>query len=173
MIDRDVWLGQVPVAGAGPQEIGDAGFSQALSAPKAVVMFFSPNCPYSRKFLPIYQAIAPQTPGVFFATVNIDQNVQNAGTYKVSMLPTVVFFVNGKEVNRIDGVQEQGDFLSEMSRAFYGAAIPAAAGAPAPVTAGCPVVTAPSGGSSVAWALGSAAATAALGAGAYFLFLKK
>jgi thiol-disulfide isomerase/thioredoxin len=173
-MNRRLWLGQVPVAGA-PQEIGDAGFSQALSAPKAVVMFFSPNCPYSRAFLPIYQAIAPQTPGVFFATVNVDQSVQNAGTYKVQMLPTVVFLASGKEVGRIDGVQEQGDFLATMGQSFSGAAPAAAApGTPPPVTAGCPLVTVPpSGPSPVVWGLGAAGVTAALGTAAYFLFLRK
>ncbi len=173
------WLGTARIlgqTGGAPQEVGDAGFGQVLSAPKAVALFYSPNCPYSRAFLPIYQALGPQTPGVFFALVNVDQSLQNAGKYQVHMLPTVVFFVNGKEAGRIDGVQSQSDFTATMAQSFGGGA-PAA---PAPgssiqtaSTAGCPVVTTSSPVTPILWGVGAAAVTAGLGAAAYFLFRKK
>jgi len=179
MTTKRAFLGEVRLlgqAGAAPQEIGDAGFAQALSAPKAVVMFFSPNCPYSQHFLPIYQAVGPQTPGIFFATVNVDQGVQNAGKYQVRMLPTVVFLMAGKEVGRIDGVQDQGDFLTTMNQSFGGGG---AAAAPSTTvnaqanTAGCPIVTTPPATASPwIWGLGAAGVTGALGAAAYFLFRK-
>jgi len=188
MRTNGAWLGAVRLlgqAGAAPVEIGDVNFSQALSAPKAAVMFYSPNCPYSRAFLPIFQALGPQTPGVFFATVNLDQSVQNAGKYNVHMLPTIVFLAAGKEVGRIDGAQEQSDFLQTMAQSFGGAAPAGAAptAAPAPAsggaaiqaasTAGCPVVTTSSPLTPILWGVGAAAVTAGLGAGAYFLFLRK
>lgn len=85
-------------------------------------MFYSPNCPYSRAFMPIFQNQAGQSPDVLFATVNVDENIQNAGKYKVRMLPTLVFFVGGKEVGRIDGAKEQSDLLAQMANAFAGGA---------------------------------------------------
>lgn len=131
-------LGQAAQAPAGVKPITDAAFGEVLAAPKAVALFFSPGCPYSQKFMPIYQGIAPQFPDVLFASVNVDQDVKNAGTYKVRMLPTAVFFVGGKEVNRIDGVQDQGDFTGEMGRAFSGQAPGAATPAPAPAATAPP-----------------------------------
>lgn len=176
MTQRAIWLGQAAAAAAAGaaagaaavRAIGDQDFGQITAAPKAVVMFYSPNCPYSRKFLPIYQAIAPQYPDILFAMVNVDQYVQQAGLNKVQMLPTVVFFAQGKAVGRIDGVQEQSDFLGEMQKAFSGAAPAAAAASPRSGT----LVAIEPVKSSVPYVLGGVAVVGVLGAAAYLLFGK-
>lgn len=124
-------LGQAAQPTSAVKHLSDAEFSQVLAAPKAVAMFYSPNCPYSRKFMPIYETVAAQMPDVLFAAIDVDQNTQNAAKYAGTqfMLPTVVFFQNGQPVGKVSGVQEQGDFLAEMNKAFGGgtqAAPPAA-----------------------------------------------
>lgn len=128
-------LGQADAA----KVLTDKTIGEALSAPKAVLMLYSPNCPYSRAFMPIFQAqaaAAAASGGTLFATINVLENPESALKYNVSMLPTVVFLVNGQAVNRIDGVQEQGDFMGEMGRAFSGSAQAQSAGAKAPPRSG-------------------------------------
>lgn len=173
---RQIWMGQAAAATSKVVELTDAQWSQVTAAPKAVVKFYSPNCPYSRAFAPIYEALAAQYPDVLFAAVNVDTSVQQAGTNKVQMLPTVVYFVSGTAVNRIDGVQDQGDFVAEMNKAFSTgaapAATPAAAAAAEAPRAGTLVDVAPTT-SPLLYVAGGAAAVAALGAGAYFLFRGK
>lgn len=171
-----------PAAGgtaAGVQELGDADFSRILSAPKAVVNFYAPTCPYSQKFDPIYKALASQNPDVLFAAVNVNQHTQQAKANKLQMTPTVVFFVNGKAVGRIDGVQDQADFVAEMGKAFGGA--PTAAPAPtpaAPQAQAVPtsqrsgtLVDVEASGSPWPYIAGGVAAAGLLTA-AYFLFIK-
>ena len=174
---RSAWLGQ---AAAAPStkvaELTDAQWSQVTAAPKAVVKFYSPNCPYSRAFAPIYEGLAAQYPDVLFAAINVDQSVQQAGVNKIQMLPTVIFFVNGVAKGRIDGVQEASDFQQGMATAFSastpaGAPAPAAAPAVGTPRAGTLVETAPT--SPLAYVAGGAAAVAALGTAAYFLFRGK
>lgn len=153
-----------PAASAAAQVITDATFNQVMAAPKAAVMFFSPNCPYSQHFLPIFQSLVSQYPDTLFATVNVLENMQNAGKYGVQMLPTIVFFISGNEVGRIDGAQEQADFVSEMGRAFTGA--------PASTT------SSPRAGTLIdteakpvmPYVVGGAAAAGLLGSIAYFIF---
>lgn len=182
MIQRRVhWLAQAAPAAPAARvvELTDAQWSQVTAAPKAVVKFYSPNCPYSRAFAPIYEGLASQFPDVLFAAINVDQSVQQAGTNKVSMLPTVVFFMNGTAKGRIDGVQDAGDFQQGMNAAFGGgAAVPAGTAAPA---AAAPAVGTPRAGTLVDTAPtpspllylgGGALAVAILGTGAYFLFRK-
>ena len=135
-LQRGTWLGQAaqppaaPPAADATKAIGDSSFSQVLAAPKAVVMFYSPNCQYSQHFLPIYRTLSTQYTDTPFYLVNVLTDMQNGGTYNVHMLPTIVFFAGGKEVGRIDGAQEQGDFVTEMGRAFTGQAPASAATAP-------------------------------------------
>jgi thiol-disulfide isomerase/thioredoxin len=120
------WLGQVPLVdrpslGAGSQDIPDSGFSQVLAAPKAIVDFWSPGCPHCVAFKPFWEAAANQNADILFAAVNVDNYVQNAGTYGVRALPTIVFFANGKEVNRVEGgFESQADFQREIQKAFSG-----------------------------------------------------
>lgn len=168
------WLGQA--AGAKVVELTDAQWSQVTAAPKAVVKFYSPNCPYSRAFAPIYEGLAAQFPDVLFAAINVDNSVQQAGANKVNMLPTVVFFVNGAAKGRIDGVQDASDFQQGMTAAFSGAA------APAPATTSAAAAAAPRAGtlvdpastvSPLVYVGGGAAAVALLGTAAYFLFRGK
>lgn len=175
---RRAWLGQTATPATKVVELSDAQWSQVTAAPKAVVKFYSPNCPYSRAFAPIYDALSLQYPDVLFAAINVDQSTQQAGTNKIQMLPTVIFFVNGQPVGRIDGVQDQSDFITEMSKAFSGGgAAPAATPA-----ATVPAVTSPRAGtlvdvptptSPIVYVAGGAAAVAALGTAAYFLFRGK
>lgn len=128
MIDlrNGTWLGQVPLVdrpslGAGSQDVSDSGFSKVLSAPKAIVDFWSPGCPHCMQFKPVWESVAGQNADVLFAAVNTDDNVQNAGAYQVRALPTIVFFQNGKEVHRVEGgFQGASDFQSEIQKAFSG-----------------------------------------------------
>lgn len=175
---QQIWMGQTPAPAASKVvELTDAQWSQVTAAPKAVVKFYSPNCPYSRAFAPIYEGLAAQYPDVLFAAINVDSSVQQAGANKVQMLPTVVYFVNGKAVNRIDGVQDQSDFLAEMNKAFStggaAAASTPAAAAPAEAPRAGTLVDVPAPSSPIPYVLGGAAAVAALGTGAYFLFRGK
>lgn len=130
------WLGKVPLVdrpsmGAAAKDISDADFAGIMSAPKAIVDFGSPGCPHCVAFAPVFEAVAAQYPDIVFASVNTDNYQQNAAIYQISGLPTVVFFANGKEVDRMVGPSDQGSFVAEIAKAFSGAGTPGAgAGAP-------------------------------------------
>jgi thioredoxin 1 len=48
--------------------------------------------------------------------VNIDENGGLAATYKVSAIPTVIIFKDGKEVNRFVGLKSEEVFLEAVER---------------------------------------------------------
>ncbi len=167
------WLGQAEAAAAVKPMSDQELVAAVATAPKSVVIFYSPNCPYSRKFLPIYEALAPQYPDVLFASVNVDQHVQQAGVNKVQMLPTVVFMVNGQPVGRIDGVQDQADFTTEMSKAFSGTTQAAATTqTTTPSQRSGTLIDTQASPSMLPYVLGGAAAVGVLGTAAYFIFRK-
>jgi thioredoxin-like negative regulator of GroEL len=128
MITARPFLGQVRLAGsvpakklgAGATPLTDSGFSQVLSAPMAIVDFWSPECPYCVEFKPIFESVAAGTPSVLMATVNTDENTEKAGEYKVQALPTVIFFKNGKEVHRMEGGSDEAGFKAAIAQAFSG-----------------------------------------------------
>lgn len=128
------WLGEVPVFGlgqAGPVILNDSNFSQVLSAPKAVVDFWSPTCPYCMTYKPVFEEVAASSPGVLMATANTNETPISAGQYGISSIPATIFFTNGKEVGRVEGSMSKQDLQAEMARVFA-AGTPVAGGAMMP-----------------------------------------
>lgn len=130
----------------GPAHLTDATFSQALSAPAAVVDFYSPTCPHCVKYKPIFEDVASQVGDkVFMATANVDEAAQSAGKYNISVIPATIFLVNGKEVNRTEGDMSKQDLLDEISKAFGGGAPQQRSQGPVSSGAPAPIMTTPSG----------------------------
>jgi thioredoxin 2 len=56
---------------------------------------------------PIYTKVAQSSPSVLFAKVNTEQVQQISADANIRSLPTLVFFYQGKEVDRISGSLKQ------------------------------------------------------------------
>ncbi len=148
------WLGQVPLVrgpylgASAPATLTDATFQQALSAPKAVVDFWSPTCPHCMQYKPDFEAVAAQAPGdVLFFEADVSDANQSAQKYGFQSIPTTVFLMNGQMVNKVEGEMTQQDLLAAIASSFSGtppAAAPAAASAPASSAAATPSPSVPS-----------------------------
>lgn len=128
MIQRGQWLGQLPLVRrpslGQSSAVTDATFSQVLSAPKAVVEFWSPSCPVCVDFKPVFEDVAAMKGGeILMATAQTDDSQKSAASYGIQSIPALIFLVNGKEVHRIEGGMSKQDFLSEIDRAFAGTGV--------------------------------------------------
>lgn len=131
---RPALSGRLRLAGPGVQVLTDATFNQALSAPQAVVDFWSPSCPICVSYKPVFEDVASQAGGrILMASVDVDEAMQAAGGYHIQSIPATIFLVNGKEVHRVEGGMTKEDLLGEMSRAF-GGGLPQPGSAPAPAS---------------------------------------
>ena len=77
---------------------------------KVFVLFYASWCPFSRRFLPIfdkYREIIPQS----CMRVEIDDKVTLTEKYSVDVVPTVLVFKKGTVTKRLDG--EPGAGLNE------------------------------------------------------------
>jgi len=177
------FLGEVPIARPGrrrpflaararlgaAQAITDV--SVALSAPKAILDLWSPECPACVKFKPVFEEVASQS-DIPMYTVNLLDAKGVASQFAVEGIPTVIYLQGGKEVHRTEGAMPKEDFLAEIAKAF-GSPVstiqtmaPAAASAPA-VPAAAPASSAPSG---ILPAFGLVAGVAAVGLLGYLIF---
>jgi thioredoxin 1 len=101
------------------QSVTDATFDQVLKAPLAIAEFWNPSCPNCMRFKPIFAEVAAQMGDrIFMATALTDENQKSAATYGISGIPTTIFFMNGKEVNRAVGAMSKDDFLNEISKSL-------------------------------------------------------
>ena len=79
---------------------------QVLNAPQMVVVdFFSDTSDSCKIFDPEFEAISKEYQGrVTFAKIDVDSNEDLTSQWNVDGIPTVIFFKNGQEINRIKGI---------------------------------------------------------------------
>jgi thioredoxin 1 len=88
-------------------QFSDANFDDEVlqSASPVLVDFWAPWCGPCRMLAPIVEELAKEFDGkIKVGKLNTDDNVQVATRYKISAIPTLLFFKRGKLVNQLVGV---------------------------------------------------------------------
>lgn len=89
-------------------ELSEAEFSKFISEKKAklvVVDFFAEWCMPCVMMGPVIEELAEGNikNDVFFGKINVDEAPKLSNEYKISSIPCVVFFKDGKEIGRSIG----------------------------------------------------------------------
>lgn len=113
------------------QVLTDATLDKALSAPRAVIYFGSPSCPYCVAYKPVFEEVAREQAGrILMASLDANEASASASKYKVEGIPATIFLVNGQEVGRVEGQLSKEDLLAQISKVFKTGIAAPAAGAP-------------------------------------------
>ncbi|KAF6775965.1 hypothetical protein AHF37_04399 [Paragonimus kellicotti] len=73
-----------------------------------VVEFFATWSPPCKQISPTFAAMSERMTDVVFAKVDVDENQETYEFYGIECFPTFIFFKNGKEVERLEGVDASG-----------------------------------------------------------------
>lgn len=77
------------------------------------VYFYSPKCPHCRRTTPVLVPLTEDM-GIDMKKLNLLEFDDEWNTYGIESTPTVVYYHNGKEVDRVNGAQSE-----EMFQAFF------------------------------------------------------
>lgn len=82
---------------------------KVLSSSKPVLVdFYADWCVPCKKMSPVVDAVAKEMDSLaVFYKINVDENAQISERYSVMSIPTLVLFQNGKEADRMMGVQSK------------------------------------------------------------------
>ena len=91
------------------------GFDKALSQGKLMMVdFWASWCGPCRMLGPVIEQLYNQYPDVVVGKVNVDDEQELAMRYGVMSIPTVIFFKDGKEIDRKVGVMPPEAFVQVL-----------------------------------------------------------
>jgi len=79
----------------------DPIFDGIESKDRAIVLFYASWCPFSQRFLPIFEEFSKSNPGECMRVV-IDDKPELCEEYAIEYYPTVLLFRKGKVCQRLD-----------------------------------------------------------------------
>jgi len=82
-------------------------FNTLTAARPVAILFYSAWCPFCTDFLPVFEKYAGAAPDSF-RRVLTDELPDLEDKYSVDVVPTVIFFKDGKVSKRLDGVLGAG-----------------------------------------------------------------
>jgi len=103
-----------------PVQVSDSTFESFVKKyPKVVVDCWAPWCGPCRMLSPTIDAIAKDMKGsVAFAKLNTDDNYDTAGKFKIMSIPTLLFFKDGKLVDKMVGAGPRPVVEQEIRKAL-------------------------------------------------------
>jgi thioredoxin 1 len=81
-----------------------------------LVDFHAPWCPGCRQISPAIDELADTVQGARVVKINTDDNRELAIAHRISSIPALVFFKDGKEVRRHVGVRSKRELLADLEQ---------------------------------------------------------
>ena len=81
--------------------------SQIQNKDKAFVLFYATWCPFSQRFLPIYEEYSRSNPEECLSVI-VDDAPELCEEYSIEFYPTVILFEKGKVRKRLDSLHGVG-----------------------------------------------------------------
>jgi len=99
--------------------LNDKNFQKEIneSSGVAVVDFWAEWCGPCKMIAPVIEEIAREYEGkVKVCKVNVDENQKLASEFNIMAIPTIIFFKNGKPVEKFVGFQSKQNLIKKISQ---------------------------------------------------------
>ncbi|MFH1590213.1 MAG: thioredoxin [archaeon] len=93
-------------------------FQETIKKGKVVVDFWAEWCGPCKMLGSIFEALSGEMTGITFAKIDVDDNQDLAGEHGVRGIPTMIFFKDGEEVDRVVGALPKDALKAKIEGIF-------------------------------------------------------
>jgi thioredoxin 1 len=97
------------------KEITSKDFDDVINGEKVLVDFWAAWCGPCKMQAPILESLEQELSGVTIAKLNVDEEGEIAARFGVMSIPTLIIFENGKETQRLVGLQSKEKLAQALS----------------------------------------------------------
>ena len=87
-----------------------------LTGNKFVVDFWAVWCGPCKMIAPKFQALSEKNTEITFVKVNVEDVPEIAQKLSITSVPTIVFYSNGSEVSRVQGIVNENKIQEEIHK---------------------------------------------------------
>lgn len=97
----------------------DQNFKIETAKGSSVVDFTATWCGPCKMMAPIFEEVAKQMEGkVKMGKLDVDESPETPASFGIQGVPTIIFFKDGKEVDRLVGFQSKDALTGKLGEAF-------------------------------------------------------
>lgn len=99
------------------KEVSEKNFENSISKGVVIVDFWATWCRPCLMQAPIFEEAAKEMKGkVTFLKIDVDKAKNVAAKYRISSIPTLIVFKDGKEVTRTMGTQQKENIIAVLNK---------------------------------------------------------
>ncbi|MBR5832256.1 MAG: thioredoxin [Bacteroidales bacterium] len=99
------------------KEVSEKNFENSISKGVVIVDFWATWCRPCLMQAPIFEEAAKEMKGkVTFLKIDVDKAKNVATKYRISSIPTLIVFKDGKEVTRTMGTQQKENIIAVLNK---------------------------------------------------------
>ena len=104
--------------GKGVLELNEENFDEFISEGNCVVDFWAEWCGPCKMLKPIIEEVAKKEKKIKFGKIDVDTQSELAQKFEIMGIPTLIFFKNGKDIDRTSGFMEKEELEEKLEDTF-------------------------------------------------------